>query len=76
MTALRRDGLMLWLRSLRPTSQRYRGGDYARGALGAFVGILVASYGAKSFDIGPAALPFIVAPMGATAVLLFAAPAS
>ena len=68
--------LRSWLASFRPKSPRYRGADYLRGALGAFVGIVAAAYAAKAFDIGAAAVPFIVAPMGASAVLLFAAPAS
>ena len=68
--------LKAWLASFRPMSPRYRGVDYLRGAVGAFVGIVAAGYAAKTFDIGAAAVPFIVAPMGASAVLLFAAPAS
>ena len=71
-----RFALKPWLVSFRPNSPRYRGADYLRGALGAFVGIVTAAYAAKAFDIGAAAVPFIVAPMGASAVLLFAAPAS
>ena len=65
-----------WLRTFWPSSLPYRGADYLRGALGALGGILVAAYVAKALDVGAAAVPFIVAPMGASAVLLFAAPAS
>src|SRR4051794_1003956 len=65
-----------WLRTFRPRSLPYRGLDYLRGAVGALFGILLAGLAGKAFDIGPAALPFIVAPIGASAVLLFAAPAS
>lgn len=65
-----------WLRSFLPRSLPYRGTDLARGGLGALVGILVASATAKALDVGAAGVPFIVAPMGASAVLLFAAPAS
>ncbi|HET6877885.1 MAG TPA: HPP family protein [Jatrophihabitans sp.] len=72
----RRREVLLWLRTFRPRSLSYRGIDVARGAAGALVGIVVASYTARALDVGPAGLPFIVAPMGASAVLLFAAPAS
>lgn len=65
-----------WLASLRPGPVGYRPFDLARGGLGALVGIAVAALAARVLPGGPEALPFIVAPMGATAVLLFAAPAS
>ena len=65
-----------WLASLRPGPVGYRPLDLARGGLGALVGIAVAALAARWLPGGPEALPFIVAPMGATAVLLFAAPAS
>ena len=65
-----------WLASLRPGPVAYRPFDLARGGLGALVGIAVAALAARVLPGGPEALPFIVAPMGATAVLLFAAPAS
>ncbi|HEX2073013.1 MAG TPA: HPP family protein [Geodermatophilus sp.] len=66
----------MWITSLRPGPVAYRRVDYLRGALGAFVGIAVAALAAQAVPGGPETLPFIVAPMGATAVLLFAAPAS
>jgi CBS domain-containing membrane protein len=62
--------------SLRPGAMGYRRADFLRGGLGALVGIAVASLAAQAVPGGPAMLPFIVAPMGASAVLLFAAPAS
>jgi CBS domain-containing membrane protein len=65
-----------WLSSLRPGPIAYRRADYLRGGVGAVVGIALAALTAKLIPGGPEALPFIVAPMGATAVLLFAAPAS
>ncbi|MGY1814605.1 HPP family protein [Blastococcus sp. SYSU D00820] len=65
-----------WLASLRPGPVGYRRADYLRGGLGALVGIALAALTARLVPGGPEALPFIVAPMGATAVLLFAAPAS
>ena len=55
---------------------RYTGPEVARGAFGALLGIAVAGATAQVLPGGPEMLPFIVAPMGASAVLLFAAPAS
>lgn len=50
--------------------------DLARGGLGALLAILLAGAAARAVPGGPEALPFVVAPMGAAAVLLFAVPAS
>ncbi|MBM0127174.1 HPP family protein [Pimelobacter simplex] len=55
---------------------RYSSAEFARGALGALLGIAVAGATARAVPGGPELLPFIVAPMGACAVLLFAVPAS
>jgi CBS domain-containing membrane protein len=55
---------------------RYSPAELARGAVGALIGIAVAGATAKVVPGGPEALPFLVAPMGAAAVLLFAVPAS
>lgn len=55
---------------------RYTTPELARGALGALIGIAVAGACARAVPGGPEMLPFIVAPMGACAVLLFAVPAS
>lgn len=55
---------------------RYTAPELARGALGALIGIAVAGATARLVPGGPELLPFIVAPMGACAVLLFAVPAS
>ncbi|MFD0807031.1 HPP family protein [Nocardioides caeni] len=55
---------------------RYTAPELARGAAGALIGIAVAGATARAVPGGPAMLPFIVAPMGACAVLLFAVPAS
>jgi CBS domain-containing membrane protein len=54
---------------------RYTWIEVARGALGALLGILVAVATARILPGGPDLLPFIIAPKGATAVLLFAVPA-
>src|SRR6187399_886911 len=50
--------------------------EFLRGTAGAFLGITVACLAGKAIHAGPDALPFIVAPIGASAVLVFAAPAS
>lgn len=55
---------------------RYSTSEMARGAAGALLGIAVAGASARAVPGGPELLPFIVAPMGACAVLLFAVPAS
>ncbi|KRA29462.1 MULTISPECIES: HPP family protein [unclassified Nocardioides] len=55
---------------------RYSTSELARGAGGALLGIAVAGATARAVPGGPELLPFIVAPMGACAVLLFAVPAS
>jgi len=65
-----------WRTALRPGPLRYKRAEYLRGGLVAFAGIALAALVARTVPGGPAMLPFIVAPMGATAVLLFAAPAS
>ncbi len=55
---------------------RYRPAELGRGALGALLGILVAGGLARVLPGGSDVLPYLVAPMGASAVLLFAVPAS
>ena len=65
-----------WLGSFRPQSLPYRRSEIIRGALGSLLGLLIGGLAGWLFDVGPAGLPAIVAPMGASAVLLFAAPAS
>lgn len=55
---------------------RYTPAELARGTAGALIGIAVAGATATAVPGGAESLPFIVAPMGAAAVLLFAVPAS
>jgi CBS domain-containing membrane protein len=55
---------------------RYRPAELGRGAVGALIGILVAGGVARLLPDGAGDLPYLVAPMGASAVLLFAVPAS
>jgi CBS domain-containing membrane protein len=68
--------LVAWLHTFKPIRPQYRLIEFARGGLGAIVGILIASVVVRAFGIGAVGLPFIVAPIGASAVLVFAAPAS
>ena len=71
------EGWRRWLGSFRPAAPGVSGREQLRSAAGALVGILVT--GAVStwcIGTGSAALPFLIAPMGASAVLLFAVPSS
>lgn len=66
-----------WLQSLRPARTRINARERWRIVLGAFLGILVAG-GLSHFAGGAtlASLPWLVAPMGASAVLVFGVPSS
>ncbi|NYH20222.1 CBS domain-containing membrane protein [Paraburkholderia bryophila] len=65
-----------WLASFIPAPVSVRWQERARSCLGALVGIAFTS-GSMRLLLGPAAnIPLLVAPMGASAVLLFAVPAS
>jgi CBS domain-containing membrane protein len=67
----------VWLRSFRPARTRVNSRERLRIVLGAFVGILLT--GALShwgMGVSAASLPWLVAPLGASAVLVFATPAS
>lgn len=70
------DSVSRWVASFRPSQGRARRSDYARAAGGAFVGILATALVGRALGWGPSELPWIVAPMGASAVLVFAVPAS
>ncbi|MBB5270777.1 HPP family protein [Quisquiliibacterium transsilvanicum] len=50
--------------------------ERARAAAGAFVGIAMTAWLASLWSPGDGAVPMLIAPMGASAVLLFAVPAS
>ena len=66
----------VFLRAFGPTFAPVRRLDVARGTIGALLGIAAAAVVVRAGSFGPEALPFIVAPIGASAVLVFAAPAS
>lgn len=65
-----------FVRSFVPQQHAYRRAEFLRGCLGAFAGILVAALVGRAVPGGPEQLPYIVAPIGASAVLVFAASAS
>jgi CBS domain-containing membrane protein len=65
-----------WIGGFMPRAAPARRADVARGAIGGFIGIVVAALAAAVTFPDHEALPFIVAPIGASAVLLLAAPAS
>ena len=67
----------VWLRSYRPARTRVDSRERWRIVLGAFIGVLLT--GALShwgMGVSTASLPWLVAPLGASAVLVFATPAS
>lgn len=66
--------LLRWLRALAPSAQPIDGRERLRVALGAGLGILLTGW--LSQLAGDAALPWLVAPLGASAVLVFAVPSS
>ena len=65
-----------WRATFRPRPPGYHRGEVLRGVVGAIVGLAVAGGVVRLMQVSPEAVPYLVAPMGATAVLLFAAPAS
>ncbi|WP_152046495.1 HPP family protein [Aureimonas psammosilenae] len=67
-----------FLRAFLPNAARVSGRERLRSALGAAVGVLLTGVVSKLAlgSAGGPALPILIAPMGASAVLLFAVPAS
>lgn len=68
--------LRRWLASFRPAATSVSRTEQLRGAAGALVGILLTGLVSARVVGTGAALPALIAPMGASAVLLFAVPAS
>ncbi|WP_395055047.1 HPP family protein [Polaromonas sp.] len=69
--------LFLWLQSLRPARTRINARERWRIVMGAFLGILLAGgLSHLAVDTALASLPWLVAPMGASAVLVFGVPSS
>lgn len=73
---LSRNAAIRWFSSFIPNPVAVRWPERLRSCLGALLGIALTG-GTMHLLLGPAAsIPFLVAPMGASAVLLFAVPAS
>ena len=74
--ALRHPALRAWLRSFWPARQSVDARERVRGFVGAGCGILFTALLSRWFAGADAAGPWLVAPLGASAVLVFAVPAS
>lgn len=68
------DRLLAWWRALRPAPHAVNARERLRVVLGAACGLLLA--GGVSHALMPGSLPWLVAPLGASAVLVFGLPAS
>jgi CBS domain-containing membrane protein len=68
--------LLRWLQGFVPAPVTLKWTERLRGGLGALIGIAVTGGLAHLLIGNSAAIPFLIAPMGASAVLLFAVPAS
>jgi CBS domain-containing membrane protein len=67
---------ILWLRSFLPSAIHVSSKERLRSCIGALIGIALTA-GLTRLALGStSSLPLLVAPMGASAVLLFAVPAS
>ncbi|WP_328485305.1 HPP family protein [Methylobacillus arboreus] len=64
-----------WLKGLKPQQSPVNHREKLRACLGALLGILVSGT-LSAWLLGPESLPFLIAPLGASAVLLYAVPAS
>ncbi|WP_439889783.1 HPP family protein [Ralstonia sp. 25C] len=73
---LQRTTLRRWLHSFVPAPVTVRWRERVRSAAGALVGILLTGTMMKLVPGASTLIPLLVAPMGASAVLLFAVPAS
>ena len=73
---LQRSALRRWLHSFVPAPVTVRWRERVRSAVGALVGILLTGSMMKLVPGASTLIPLLVAPMGASAVLLFAVPAS
>ncbi len=65
-----------WMRSFLPTPTVISNRERLRAAVGAFAGIALTSAVSYWFVQDTYAIPYLIAPMGASAVLLFAVPSS
>lgn len=69
------DAVLHWLKGFTPQQTSVNHREKARACLGGLLGILCTGY-MSYWLLGPHSLPFLIAPMGASAVLLYAVPAS
>lgn len=76
MPTLSRPAFSRWLHSFVPAPVTVRWRERVRSAIGALVGILFTGTMMKLVPGAATLIPLLVAPMGASAVLLFAVPAS
>ncbi|AZG08083.1 HPP family protein [Pigmentiphaga sp. H8] len=68
--------LRAWLASFRPGRMRINGRERLRIVLGALAGVLLAAWASRMAAGGLGSAAWMVAPLGASAVLVFALPAS
>ena len=71
-----REPILDWLTRFRPSQGTVRWTERLRASIGAFVGIAATGLAMLLVPVDGKALPMLIAPMGASAVLLFAVPAS
>ena len=76
MTSPLKDRLLSWLRSFRPTQPKTSSVEHLRSVLGSLIGILLTGIVTRLTLGAHTNMPMLIAPMGASAVLLFAVPAS
>ncbi|NPT54703.1 HPP family protein [Paraburkholderia elongata] len=65
-----------WLNGFIPSPISVSWSERIRSCIGALIGITITGIAMRSFNQSSVLVPFLVAPMGASAVLLFAVPAS
>jgi CBS domain-containing membrane protein len=70
------DGVLPWLRGFLPAPMGASATERLRGCCGALAGLLLTALICSQMAGGSASLPMLIAPLGASAVLLFAVPAS
>ncbi|WP_430624954.1 HPP family protein, partial [Ralstonia pseudosolanacearum] len=69
-----RLALLRWFASFAPAPVTVRWTERLRSAAGALIGILFTGVAMRYVPVAPVPVPLLVAPMGASAVLLFAVP--
>ncbi|MGY1489174.1 HPP family protein [Methylobacillus pratensis] len=69
------SAVLNWLKGLKPQQSPVNHQEKLRACLGALLGILVSGF-VSTWLLGVESLPFLIAPLGASAVLLYAVPAS